>query len=256
VALQLVTTMRFPALCLCASVAILSACSGPAPQKGGRATLRTPAATLETIQPENPKEATSQNTATESETVTRIPLRTFSAMMELTNSATAPAAIAVPDEVRSALIALARYTSNGVIEVVNRSKTTHAVNLGSSWRDTARDTAAKLKALGWLPFLGAALVLFGAASAVWPPLKLIVGSVTTSAVCGGVGVALIALPTVIVGHETLLLVLGIAAPLGWWFVHRHATASTKGKLFDLLHAADRTAKPGEAAANVVPFPGK
>lgn len=201
-------------------------CSGPRPQKGGKSTITTPTTTVNVSQPENPQTATTQNTATESDTITRIPLQTFASMMELqpTNGTS------LPPEIAGALRVLAERTTNGVIEVVNHSKTTHAVALGSSWKDTARETAAKLKALGWLPFVGVALLLFGAASAFWPPLKLIVGSTTTSAACCAVGVGLIVLPSLVVGHELLILGCGIGAVGLWWFAHQH------GKLRGLVDA--------------------
>jgi uncharacterized membrane protein YccC len=56
---------------------------------------------------------------------------------------------------------------------------------------------------------------------VWPPLKVIVGSVTTSAALMLGGVALMVLPGMIVGNELLILgVVGIAVG-GWFLAHRH-----------------------------------
>jgi uncharacterized membrane protein YccC len=65
------------------------------------------------------------------------------------------------------------------------------------------------------------MFLFGLASMFYPPLKVIIGSVTTSAaICAG-GLALMVLPTVVVGNE-LLILAGVAAAVGLWFLaHRH-----------------------------------
>ena len=55
----------------------------------------------------------------------------------------------------------------------------------------------------------------------YPPLKLIVGSVTTSCAMIGGGLALMILPSMIVGNELLILgtVLGVVAV--WFFAYRH-----------------------------------
>jgi len=55
----------------------------------------------------------------------------------------------------------------------------------------------------------------------YPPLKLIIGSVTTGVAIVAGGVALMVLPTLIVGNE-LLILGGVAAVVGMWFLgHRH-----------------------------------
>jgi hypothetical protein len=75
------------------------------------------------------------------------------------------------------------------------------------------------------------MFLLGLATLFYPPLKLLIGSVTTStAICAG-GLALMILPTLVVGNE--LLILGVvAAAVGVWFLaHRH------GQLRGLVNAA-------------------
>jgi len=76
-------------------------------------------------------------------------------------------------------------------------------------------------------------------------LKLLIGSVTTSAaICAG-GLALIVLPTLIVGNE-LLILGGVALAVGGWFLaHRH------GRLQGFVDANkdgldDRLENPGKA----------
>lgn len=65
------------------------------------------------------------------------------------------------------------------------------------------------------------MFMFGLASLFYPPLKVLMGSVTTSvAICAG-GLALMILPTLIVGNE-LLILAGVASAVGLWFLaHRH-----------------------------------
>ncbi len=66
-------------------------------------------------------------------------------------------------------------------------------------------------------WVGVVLFLAGLATLFYPPLRAIVGSVTTStAICAG-GLALIILPTLVVGNE-LLIMGGVAVLVGGWFL--------------------------------------
>lgn len=104
--------------------------------------------------------------------------------------------------------------------------------IGAAQKDTAREMAAKLSSLKGVVWVGVLLLVFGAASAFYPPLKLIVGSVTTSAVCAAVGLGLIMLPSLIVGHEILILSVGVGAVFLYFFAHRHG--HLRGQLTSLL----------------------
>ena len=110
--------------------------------------------------------------------------------------------------------------------------------IGAAQKDTARELGAKLSSLKSIVWLGAALFLFGLASIFYPPLKLIIGSVTTSLAITAGGLTLIILPTLIVGHELLILgAVAICVAL-WFLAHRH------GLLRGLL----------DASPNAVPAP--
>ena len=70
-------------------------------------------------------------------------------------------------------------------------------------------------------WVGVGLFVFGLGSLVYPPLKLIIGSMTTSAALMLGGIALMVLPTLVVGNE-LLILGGVAVTVGGWFLaHRH-----------------------------------
>jgi hypothetical protein len=119
--------------------------------------------------------------------------------------------------------------------VIEREETRARTELGAAQKDTARDLAAKLSSLKGIVWVGVGLFVFGLASLVYPPLKVIVASVTTSAALMLGGVALIVLPTMVVGNE-LLILGGVALVVGAWFLaHRH------GQLSGLVAA---TASPG------------
>lgn len=119
-------------------------------------------------------------------------------------------------------------TADGAV----REKVT--TTIGAAQKDFAREAAAKLASLKWVTWLGVAVFLFGAASAFWPPLKLIVGSMTTSAVACAAGLALIILPVVVVGNELLILGGAVGALGLYWFAHRHSKASTEARVYKTL----------------------
>ena len=85
----------------------------------------------------------------------------------------------------------------------------------------------------------------------YPPLKVVIGSVTTSAALMLGGVALMVLPTLVVGNE-LLILGGVGLTVGGWFLaHRH------GQLRGLLAASSGTqnnAPPSSAATPSVATP--
>jgi hypothetical protein len=102
--------------------------------------------------------------------------------------------------------------------------------IGAAQKNMWAETAAKLGALRPVMFVGIGLFVLGAASLVWPPLKAIVGSATTSAVAMVAGLGLTILPTVVVGNELLILCVGIGAVGLYWFGHRHSAARTEAKI--------------------------
>ena len=118
----------------------------------------------------------------------------------------------------------------------SRAKT----ELGAAQKDTARELSAKLASLKGIVWVGVLVFLFGLATMFYPPLKLIIGSITTSAAITVGGLALIVLPTVIVGNE-MLIMGGVAAAVGLWFLaHRH------GQLRGLVDAANNSETKGDA----------
>jgi len=102
--------------------------------------------------------------------------------------------------------------------------------IGAAQKDVAREIGAKLSSLKGVVWIGILVFLFGAASFVYPPLKVLVGgSVTTSAVIALSGLALIVLPTLIVGNELLILGVALGAAVLYFFAHRHASVHARLK---------------------------
>jgi hypothetical protein len=98
----------------------------------------------------------------------------------------------------------------------------HAVTeLGAAQKDTSRELTAKLSSLRGTVWVGLGMFIFGLASIFWPPLRAIIGSITTSAVITLGGVGLMILPTLIVGHELYILGAVTLAVGGWFLAHRH-----------------------------------
>lgn len=107
--------------------------------------------------------------------------------------------------------------------------------IGAAQKDAAREIGAKLSSLKGVVWIGVLVFLFGAASAFYPPLKALVGSVTTSAVVCAAGIALIVLPSLVVGNEILILSVSAGSIGLYWFAHRHAS----------VHSELKTLKKGE-----------
>lgn len=121
------------------------------------------------------------------------------------------------------------------VEQIDGTVTERVVTkIGAAQKDVAREMAAKLSSLKWVTWVGVLVFLFGAASAFWPPLKAIVGSMTTSAVACVAGLALIVLPVIIVGNELLILGGGVGAVVFYWFAHRHSRVSTEARVYKEL----------------------
>jgi hypothetical protein len=116
--------------------------------------------------------------------------------------------------------------------VTEREETRAKTELGAAQRDNARELGARLASLRGLTWVGVALFVFGLASLAWPPLKVIIGSVTTSAIITLGGLALMILPSLIVGNELLILGGVALAVTAWFLAHRH------GQLRGQLSAAE------------------
>ena len=109
--------------------------------------------------------------------------------------------------------------------VVEREETRAGTELGAAQKDTARELGAKLASLKGIVWVGVGLFLFGLASLVYPPLKVVVASLTTSAALMLGGLALMVLPSLIVGNELLILSAVAVAVGGWFLAHRHGQLS-------------------------------
>ena len=124
--------------------------------------------------------------------------------------------------------------------VVEREETRAGTELGAAQKDTARELGAKLASLKGIVWVGVGLFVFGIASLFWPPLKVVIGSVTTSAAVMAGGLCLMVLPSLVVGNELLILgAVGIAVG-GWFLAHRH------GHLSGVVAASTNT--PGAQAS--------
>ena len=186
---------------------------GMAPLKGGKAsTLSKPAQGIEqtVVQSENPAAASRQGQETEK--VKSYTLPAGSQLIE-TSVAVKPDGLTVTNSLATLVSA--------PMPVLERESTKATTELGPAQKDTARELSAKLASLKGIVWVGVALFLFGLATLFYPPLKLLVGSVTTSVAIVVGGLALMVLPSLIVGNE-LLILGGVGAAVGvWFFAHRH-----------------------------------
>jgi len=195
-----------------------------APLKGGHASTvnkSTQGIEQSVVQGDNPAQASRQDQETVRTKSYTVP--TGSRLMEtriVTDGAGAP--------VTNSQVLLV----SAPMAVTEHEETRAKTELGAAQKDTARELSAKLASLKGIVWVGVVVFLFGLATMFYPPLKLIIGSMTTSAAITVGGLALIVLPTVIVGNE-LLIMGGVAASVGLWFLaHRH------GQLRGLVDASN------------------
>lgn len=186
----------------------------PKPLRGGMAAI-TPqangaAAAVSISQPENPAAASTQDH--EVSDATTVPIPAGSTITQRT-SEIAPSGKTNTTEL------VVTVTAPTEVKRVRTEATKQVV--GPAQKDMGREVAAKLASFRGLQWLGALVFLFGVVSLFYPPLKLIIGSVTTSAVIAGAGLALIVLPSLIVGNELLILGGAGAVAVAYWFAHRH-----------------------------------
>jgi hypothetical protein len=177
----------------------------PRPLKGGRAGFTSPSLNGDIHQSENPKDESTQelDRITESE----IPVKPGD---KITGTD------------KDGKVVVIEPKEGATIKVRTTEKLRSRI--GAAQKDPVREMAAKLASLKGVVWVGIVLVLFGVASAVYPPLKLIVNSVTTSIVIVATGGALIILPSLIVGNEILILCVGGGVVVVYWFAHRHGHA--------------------------------
>jgi len=221
---------------------LATGCAGPRPLKGGKATTaRKPAGVIEQTLAQG--ENAAQSTRQDQETIkvrtytlpaaTRIEQGPASAPVGAADRNVRAPSRAQPCSEPSALNSQpstlfepsTAYILSAPMPVVEREEVRAKTELGAAQKDTARDLAAKLSSLKGIVWVGVGLFVFGLASLVYPPLKVIVASVTTSAALMLGGVALMVLPTMVVGNELLILgVVGLVVG-AWFLAHRHGQLS-------------------------------
>lgn len=223
---------------LVATACATCSCTGPHPLRGGRAHTAGPIAQTIT-QPENPAQPSTQN----QETI-RVRTYTLPAGSLLEPLSESPPLYTSPLQPPASSVHPSRLILSAPVPVTDREETRAATSLGAAQKDTARDLAAKLSSLKAIVWVGVGLFIFGLASIFWPPLQTIIGSLTTAIAITLGGVALMVLPTLIVGNE-LLILGGVAASVGAWFLaHRH------GHLRGQLSASQSAnSKPAPATPN-------
>jgi hypothetical protein len=218
----------------------VTGCTGPRPLKGGKAVVtRSPGGSVQQtlIQSENPAQATKQ----ENESI-KVRTYTVPAGSRIDQSQPPVAVAPPPSTLNSQPLAAPKPGEGGStsfllsapMPVMERDETRMRTELGAAQKDTARELGAKLSSLRGIVWVGIGLFVFGLASLVYPPLKVVIGSVTTSAALMLGGAALMVLPTLVVGNELLILgVVGLTVG-GWFLAHRH------GQLRGLVAASTAT----------------
>ncbi len=203
--------MVAPVVAVMLAAVLFSGCA-IAPLKGGKATTSKSTQGIEqsVVQGDNPAAASRQD----QETV-RTKSYTVPAGSRMVETRIATDGAGAPVTNSQVLLVSAPMA------VTEHEATRATTELGAAQKDTARELSAKLASLKGIVWVGVVVFLFGLATMFYPPLKLLIGSVTTSVAVIVGGLALMVLPTLIVGNE-LLILGGVAAAVGLWFLaHRH-----------------------------------
>jgi hypothetical protein len=220
---------------------LATGCAGSRPLKGGKAvTTRKPAGVIEQtlVQSENPSQVSKQTQESVKVRTYTLPAGSRIEQSQTPSTVASPTASARPELSTINSPPSPSYILSSPMPVVEREESHAAAELGAAQKDTARELGAKLSSLKGIVWVGVGLFVFGLASLVWPPLKVIIGSVTTSAALMLGGLTLMVLPSLIVGNE-LLILGGVAVTVGGWFLaHRH------GHLRGLVAASTQKPSPG------------
>lgn len=206
-------------LLLFSTLAFVVGCASTRPLRPGTSKITSSAPPTgaqfasELKQPENPAQSAAQNFERTTETTLPLPVGTKVQERTITHDERQPTA---PPVVIEKVITLEKPTVQ-TTRTVEKAGTI----IGAAQKDTARELGAKLASLKGIVWVGVVMFLFGIATLAYPPLRVIIGSVTTSLAIMAGGVALMVLPTLVVGNE-LLILGGVAAAVGGWFLaHRH-----------------------------------
>ena len=199
-----------------AAMGLITGCA-TGPLKGGKASTvskTTQGIEQTVVQGDNPSQPSRQDQETVKTKTYTVPAG--SRMVETH-------VVAAPDEGGAPVTNATALVISAPMAVVEHEETRAKTELGAAQKDTARELSAKLASLKGIVWVGVALFIFGLATLFYPPLKLIIGSVTTSVAITVGGIALMVLPTLIVGNE-LLILGGVGVVVGGWFLaHRYGS---------------------------------
>ncbi len=219
--------------CVAALFLTVCACAPTRPLQGGRAlTTPSPAGGLaQTLaQSDNPSQPSRQDQETIRTRTYTLPAGTRVEQPMLLQPSPAPAITIsgnqnskIKNQKSSSAFSLqpSAFLLPAPMPVTEREETRARTELGAAQKDTAHELGAKLSSLKGIVWVGVGLFVFGLATIFWAPLRAVVGSLTTSIAITLGGVALMVLPTLIVGNE-LLILGGVGLAVGAWFLaHRH-----------------------------------
>jgi hypothetical protein len=178
-------------------------------------------------QPENPAQAASQNF--ERTTETELPLPKGTKVVET---------VVGLDEHKQAITTEKTILLPEPVVQKTRQVEKAGASIGAAQKDSAREIGAKLASLKGVVWVGVFLFLFGLASLFYPPLRAVIGSITTSVAALVGGLALMVLPSLVVGNELFILGAVAVSVGGWFLAHRHG--HLRGQIAALGELASET----------------
>lgn len=203
---------------LCGVLLLVGCSTSPSRIKGGSTSYRSSSGSMiQLMQSEDPKEPSKFNT--EIQTVKEYILPTGTVIVP---------EVPVVQNVDLSNNYFVKISSNVPVKITTTERT--GVFHGASQKDTTAETAVKLSSMRFVQIVGVLLLLFGVVSFAWPPLRLVIGSVSTSCVVAACGILLVVLPVIVVGNEILILLSGLGLSVGYFFIHRYGKSSGENRI--------------------------
>jgi hypothetical protein len=187
--------------------------------KGGTTHTTLPGVTASVSQPENPKDATKQDVTGETEETYVVPAGSVIEQPQTVSTDSAGQTNVVAPVVK--------ITLSEPMPVTRKAKHTAATTIGAAQVDVAGKILAVAKSVRWIQVVGLLFIVFGIASLAWPPLRLIINSVTTSAWCIGAGAFLLFVTPYIALHPAICFGISAGVVGLWYFAHRHGSVTAE-----------------------------
>lgn len=205
--------MKYLALILITLIFMTGCGSAPVRAHGGHTSHTTvDGAKVELQQPENPKDVSKQDLCVDDESSVIVPAGSTlkeTVVQEVAGKPTTNQLV---------------YTVQTNTTVFHKHHENSTAKVGASQLDLVGDTIAKLNSTKWWSVLGFVIFVGGIFLAFWPASQAFMGGALPGIGIAVAGLVIAALPILLVGHETFILVgvsIAGAVAVAMWYAHHH-----------------------------------